>query len=408
MIGWVLGSLWATRIRMGLVALGVLWGTLGLASLLAFGQEMTRATTGTIGNFGEDLFRVMGGARTKPWQGRRAGTPVRLEASDAKAARRLPGIRGAVLELEYGQTAFRAGAARFSGGLSGASAEFGDLRSRYVREGGRFLSALDSLEKRRVAYLGAGVASALFGERDAVGEEIEALGTRFLVVGVAPEYVQISSYNGQDRDKVYVPDTTLRALTGVRYGSLIVGLENADEASEVRRALYASLGTRHGFARDDDAALRIIDYVALQERIGSILAGNRSLTAVVGVLGFLVAALGIANATWAHVEEQRREIALAMALGARRLHVVLPPLLEGALTALAGGLIGLGLAAAAFAAAATLDVPLEVRAYFGTPGVSLPLGLGIVLLLTVVGVLSGWFPARMAASVDPVEVLRDE
>ncbi len=408
MIRWVLGELWSNRLRMGIVALGVLWGTLSLASLLAFGGEMTRAVSGTSQNFGSDLLRVTGGSTTRPWQGRGPGQRVRLGAEDAATVRRLPGVRDAVIEHSYGQTIFRAGTLRHTGGLSGVEASFGVLRSRHVAAGGRFLSPLDARDRRRVCYLGSNAAAELFGDRDPVGQDLEALGTRFLVVGVGPEFAQLSDYNGRDKNKVYVPDTTLRGLTGVRYGTLVVGLENASDATRVQEAIYGVLGGVHGFDPGDRAALQVQDYIALQRRVNSIVTGNRVLTAFVGVLGFFVAALGIANATWAHVEEKRREIALAMALGARRMHVMLPPLLEASLTALVGGGLGLVIAAVIFAVAATVDVPTEVRAFLGTPQVSLPLGGLIVLLLTLTGIVSGWLPARLAASVDPVEALRDE
>ena len=408
MIRWVLGELWTNRFRMGLVALGVLWGTLSLASLLAFGGEMARAISVTSSNFGVDLLRISGGSTTRPWQGRGPGQTIRLDVGDAADVRQVPGVRGAVIEHSHGQTVFRAGTARHTGGLSGVEAEFGLLRSRFVLDGGRFLSELDERDRRRVCYLGSGAAAGLFGDRDAIGQEIEVLGTRFKVVGVGPEFIQISDYNGRDSNKVYVPAATLRGLTGVRQGTLVVGLEDASQSVEVQDAIYAALGAKRGFDPSDRAALQVQDYVVLQERIGSIVTGNRVLTAFVGVLGFLVAALGIANATWAHVEEKRREIALAMALGARRVHVMLPPLMEASLTAIVGGGLGLAIAAVVFAAAATLDVPAEARAYLGTPSVSLPLGALIVLLLTVAGMLSGWLPAKLAASVNPVEALRDE
>lgn len=408
MIRWVLGELWADRIRMGLVALGVLWGTLGMASLLSFGGEMLRATGQTTANFGVDLLRVSGASTTTSWRGQAAGRRVRLALGDEAAVAALPGVRGAAWEELRGSQLSRAGDRRHSGTIVGTQPEFSELRSKRAVRGGRFLSARDVLEQRLVCYLGSDAATALFGDRDPVGNEVEVMGSPLRVVGVGPRQVQISNYEGVDRDKIYLPITTFQALAGPAYGTLVVGLEEGDESRAMQASVRGALARLHDFDPDDESALNITDYVVLQNRIGTILRGNRALTAVVAVLGFLVAALGVANATWARVEEKRREIALAMALGARRIHVMLPPLLEASITALVGGLIGLLLAAGVFAMAAAVDAPLEARAYLGTPRVSLTLGAAVVLALSFVGALSGWFPARQAASVDPIQVLRDE
>ncbi|MEM9378761.1 MAG: ABC transporter permease [Planctomycetota bacterium] len=409
MIAWILSGLWADRVRTGLVALGVLWGTLGLASLLAFGGEMLRATGGTARNFGVDLVRVAGAATTRPSRGFPAGRSIRLAVGDEELLASLPSVRGAVLEHnDWGRT-FRAGEARHTGTLVGTQPGFADLRSRRVRPGGRFLSARDEREERRVCYLGAFAARALFSSADPVGREVDILGTPFRVVGVGPDEVQMSNYNGDERNKVYVPASTYRALTGRRSPSFfVVGLVGPDAADGAKAEILGALGARYGFDPADAAALEIQDYTEIQRMIGAILGGNRALTALVGLFGFLVAALGVANATWVRVEETRREIGLAVALGARRRHVMAPPLVEASLVALVGGAIGLGLAAASFALAGLLDVPLEVRAYLGDPRVSLALGGGIVGLLAVAGALSGWIPARRAARVDPMVVLREE
>lgn len=409
MLRWILSELWADRLRTGFVALGVLWGTLGLASLLAYGGEMARATHATSMYFGRDLLRVSGAATTRPFRGFAAGRPVRLEVGDEELIAALPGVRGAVLEYSsWGQT-FRRGEARHTGTLVGTQPGFGDLRSKYAVPGGRFVSRRDVREERRVCFLGVRAAAALFGSADPVGLEIEILGTPFLVVGVGPNRVQISNYNGDDRDKVYIPDSTYRAATGARNPSfIIVGLEDADGVARVQASILGALGARRGFDPDDVAALDIQNYIKTQRMIGSILGGVRWLTAIVGVLGFLVAALGVANATWVRVEEKQREIGLAMALGATRAHVMAPPLAEASLVALGGGTLGLLIAAAVFGVLATLDVPLEAKAYLGTPLVSLSLGAAIVVLLAVIGAVSGWVPARRAARVDPMVVLREE
>lgn len=302
----------------------------------------------------------------------------------------------------------RAGSRRHSGPLVGTEAAFADLRPRVVVPGGRFLSLRDEAERRRVAYLGAGAANALFGEENPVGQTFEALGVPFTVVGVGMKRIQISSYEGRDDDKVYIPVSALRDVSGRGYATMVVGLRSASMDAAAEASIRSTLGERCGFDPADEAALGVWNHVESQRRIGSILAGNRALTAVVAVLGFLVAVLGVANATWARVEERRREIGLSMALGARRFDVMVPPLLEAWVTAIIGGTIGLGIAAALFGLAAGLDVPLEVRAYLGSPVVSLSLGAAITVFLSAAGAAAGWWPAHRAASIQPIEVLRDE
>ncbi len=409
MLGWVLSELWADRLRTGLVALGVLWGTLGLAALLSFSGEMLRATRGTSMNFGEDLLRVSSASTTRPFRGSPGGRRVRLQVGDELAIAQLPGVRGAVIEHTSSGQNFLAGEARHTGTLVGTQPEFAQLRSREVLSGGRFLNLRDTDEARRVCYLGHRAARSLFERGPALGGTVEVRGLPFTVVGVGPERIQTSNYNGNEPDKVYIPDTTFRALTGVRYPTfVIIGLERAGEAAVVEGRIRAHLAMARGFDPADLAALDVHNYVEMQDTIETILGGNRMLTAAVGILGFLVAALGVANATWARVEEQRREIGLSMALGARRAQVMLPPLMEASLVAFGGGAIGLALAAGVFAVGARLDIPLEARAYLGTPLVSLGLGAAIVVLLVIAGAIAGWVPARRAAKLDPVVVLREE
>ncbi|MEM8712055.1 MAG: ABC transporter permease [Planctomycetota bacterium] len=406
---WVLAELWGDRARMGLVALGVLWGTLGMATLLAFGSEMVRATTQTTANFGVDLLRVFGGTTSLPFQGLSAGRRIRLELEDVERVANCDGVRGAAWEEHRSSVITRRGDRRHSGGVVGTQAGFADLRPRVpMNSESRFLSERDELEERLVCYLGHEAARALFGDDPAVGETVEILGTPLIVVGVGAKRIQISSYNGRDDEKIYLPIATFRRVCGRGSRSIVVGLESGDGADRGVAAVRATLGDEHGFDVKDEMAVTVFSYQELQNRIGSILGGNRALTAVVAVLGFLVSLLGVANATWARVEERRREIGLAMALGARRFDVMLPPLMEAAITSLVGGLLGLSAAGLVLSVAAGLDLPAELRAYLGAPIVSLSLGAAIVLGLTLSGVLTGWWPARRAASVQPIEVLRDE
>ncbi|MAW60436.1 MAG: hypothetical protein CMJ94_06340 [Planctomycetes bacterium] len=407
----LLQELWAERARVGLVALGVLWGTLSMGVLLAFGGAMSAATSATADNFGIDLLRVRGNATTQSFAGLPAGRGIGLRSSDAEALRAIPGVRGVGYEYSMGGgLEVVAGELRRRAPLAGVSPSFGELRAHVAAPGrGRFLHALDEQERRRVCFLGHRLAERLFGDAPAVGATIEVAGTPFVVVGVGPPRITTTNYNGEDRDKLTMPASTFHELQGWRWVShLWVGLTPGADKEAVLAEIRRRLGERRGFHPEDSGALIVQDYLAAREMIDSILAGNRIFTLIVGVLGLLVSIVGVTNVMLALVEERTRELGVQLAIGAPPSLLALERVVEGVLITLLGGLAGLLLCGALLAGLSWIPLPDEVLAYLGRPQLDLGLGLVVLSLLVFFGALAGWLPARRAIRLQPAQVLREE
>ena len=406
----ILGELWAERARVGLVAIGVLWGTLALGLLLAFGRSLTEATTHTADSFGVDLLRVAASSTSRPFQGLPAGRPLGMRPDDVELLASVPGVRGVCHEYSSGGGFLvRAGGVRRNVPTAAVSPGFGSLRNHRPRPGGRFLTLRDHEERRRVCFLGYRVAARLFGEPNPVGRTLEWHGTPFTVVGVGPERITTGDYNGQDRDKLTMPSSTFRELAGWRWVNFgWVGLEPRVDRRVVERGVRAVLGARLRFDPEDENALDIFDYVAIREMVDEILVGNRVFTVVVGILGLLVSVVGVTNVMLALVEERTRELGVQLALGARPRALATERLTEGLLVTTLGGVAGLLLCGALLAALGLFELPPEVRAYLGNPRLDPGLGAGVLAILVAAGALAGWVPARRAMRLDPVEVLREE
>jgi len=406
-----LRDLWAERRRLGLVALGVTWGTLSLSLLLTFGNASYQETSRTIDNFGVNLLRISGGATTKSYRGLASGRGIPLRPQDVKLLRDgVPEARAVTLEYSSNSSnPIRRGSSLINAPLSGSNEVFGDLRRMTPQPGGRFLNRKDVTEHRRVVFLGHRLKQQLFGEGKAVGEEVELLGIPFTVIGVRVAKVEVTGYNGDDREKAYIPESTFRDLKGwTAISFLWVGLREPQGKDSAMRSIRETLAARYRFDPQDEDAIEIQDYLALRDMIHGMLDGNRYFNALVGVLGLLVSMLGVANVMFVMVEERRREIGVMMALGARPQAIVREYLSEGILVTLLGGGLGLALCAALFAGLAGLSIDEEVRAFFGHPRMSLELGAVLVLFLCLAGCLASWFPARRAAALDPVTALREE
>ncbi|MBI5851370.1 MAG: ABC transporter permease [Planctomycetes bacterium] len=404
----LLVELWADRRRLALVVFALTWGTLGLVVLAGFGQGFDDAMRVVVARSGERMLRLSGGSTTRPFDGVPAGRPVRLEDAAVDALRELDGVRR--VSREYALSArLRAGARSATVNLRGVEPDFAAIRGLTLRGGGRFVSAIDDAERRRVIVLGESLAHELFGATDPVGREVQVGASTFVVVGVVVKRAMVMNYDGEDAWKAFAPVSTLKAGFALRWPSyVLVELEDPAAHAKMLARVVERLAARLRFDPRDDRAIWTSDHAGQAERIGWIVGGTRLFLLVVGVLGLLVAAVGIANSTRAMVEERVAEIGVRMALGATRRQIVARPLLEALVLVLIGGGAGLGLGTLLLMGLAALPLDATARDYLGSPVPTPGVALGVASVLGLVAALAGLAPARRAASVDPVEALRHE
>ena len=293
----------------------------------------------------------------------------------------------------------------------GVEPEYGELRNQIAQPGGRFLNERDESLKRRVAFLGNDLAGELFGDTPPVGKTIFVNQIQFTVIGVMQKKIQMGTYGGPDANNVVVPLSTFRALYGRRnLSDFVVRAKASAQTAAMKQRLFQVLGARYRFDPKDERALQMWDTLETQKVTQNISVGIELFLGVIGGLTLLIGGVGVANIMYATVKNRTREIGVQMALGARRVYVLGPLVVESlALTAM-GGAIGVTLGAGIVHLLAFVQSRLDSEAlkFMGAPTLSPGVALTVVVLLGTIGFLAGYFPSRRAVAIQPAVALRYE
>ncbi len=391
------------KLRTFLTVFGLVWGTVAVTLLLAFGVGLKKQLVKSTAGLGDRICIAWPGLTSVPYQGLGKGRRIRLTEEDVEFVRsRAEGLLAISSEYEE-TTKLHYGTKTWPVDVSGVSPEFGRMRNLIPQAGGRFLNETDMEQRRRVVFLGDKLAENLFGKEPAVGKTVMMWGSPFLVVGVLVPKTQDSSYSGRDNDKASIPGTTLRALTGEKYLSpLIYQADPSVGAKKVTANVLAALGQRKKFDPKDKEALSVWDTTQQFEFFDTFMLAFNLFLGVVGSLTLVVGGIGVSNIMNVVVEERTKEIGIKMALGAKQGFILRQFLLETlALTAVGGG-IGFAVSLAICSAAEKLPS----KEYVGVPEVSLLVAAVTTTVLGTIGLLAGWFPAREASRLDPVVAMK--
>jgi putative ABC transport system permease protein len=294
--------------------------------------------------------------------------------------------------------------------VTGVYPSFKEMRAHYAEMGGRFIDDLDMKDKKRVIFLGNELKERLFGKsEDAIGKTIILNNIPFTVIGVMVKKMQMSMYGGPDWDKATIPATTFKAIFGDRYlDNVVYKPKDASKSKEVEREIQKVLGARYKFDPKDDKALSIWDVIEGQKIFGKVFLGFQIFLGLIGGMTLLIAGVGVANIMYVAVKERTREIGIKMALGAKRFHIMSQFLLESLLIAVLGGALGVILSVIIIKIWGAIPVKADWMQWLGKPIFSLQVAVITAVILGTIGILSGIFPSRKAASVNPVESLRYE
>ncbi len=398
----VLRDMASQKVRTAMTTFGILWGTVAITLLLAFGQGIQEMQYKSFAGLGEFIVITWPSRTSMAFEGIGKGRRIRLTHEDIdlvrKSARPLGQIAGEYsqgLVVNYEDKTLNVG-------VTGVEPDFGELRTLVPQSGGRWLNVLDEQKQRRVAFLGDELAEKLFGKADPIGETVRVAGSPFLVVGVLLHKEQDSNYSGRDVGKMFIPASTFRALTGQKYiDNFVMKAPSSLQTDAMKNNVRETIARKHRFDPTDEEALSMWDTTGMFQWLETFMFGFRLFLGIVGCLTLVVGGIGVSNIMNVVVEERTREIGIKMAIGAKSSSILWQFMLETAFITSIGGVLGLGLASMICAA-----IPADLHEFVGVPQISGPLALITVVLLGLVALIAGFFPALTASRLDPVTAMK--
>jgi putative ABC transport system permease protein len=390
-------------LRTTLTLSGVVWGTFAVVLLLAFGTAVHKENMKSFRGVGQGFVIVFPGSTTLPYKGIPKGRRVRLTPEQLTlAGQKIPGIKRMSFEFTASRR-IRHSREEVLNTVRGVTVEYGDIRN-VIAGKGRYLNDTDMTLKRRVCVLGNTIKENLFHDSEAVGQTIFIEGIPFLVVGEMKKKIQTSNFSGQvDEHCAFIPWSTYSALYGDKFiGSFVFQPRNPAASKSVIRQVREYLGDRAGFSPEDEDALFVWDWTEFEKSFSIFFVAFNVFLGMIGSFTLLVGGVGVASIMLVVVEERTKEIGIKLAVGAKRRHILWQFFAESLTIILIGGGLGFLLAALVLKA-----IPIEkIREYLGTPYINPVVGVVTILILLVIGIISGTKPARRAASTNPIEALR--
>jgi putative ABC transport system permease protein len=391
--------------RTAMTMFGIVWGTVTVIILLAFGAGLKKQLSINMHGIGEGIAIVWPGRTSIPFQGYGRDRQIRVTDEDIELIRHeISKIRRISPEYSRWGVPIRVEDKINRPNISGIIPEYGPMRNIWPQPGGRWLDDLDVKNRKRVVFLGNGLKEFLFGEQvDAVGKYVLVGETPFLVVGVLNKKTQNSSYSSRDQDRAFIPSSTFKSLFGNLYvDNFIYQVSDPRQAEQVRKELYSVLAKKFKFDPKDQETLGIWDTTEFDKFIFYFSLGFNVFMGIIGLITLVVGGIGLANIMYVVVQERTKEIGIRRSIGAKRRHIMLQFLIEAFIIIGISALLGFTLAIIII----KLSVFLPGKDVVGRPDLNMMVAFITVIILSTIGFLAGFFPARKAAGLNVVDCLR--
>ena len=394
-----LRSIRRNLLRSFLTILGIVIGVSAVITMVTLGNGATLAVQNQISSLGTNLLQVRPGQRLGPSTSG-ASAPAFKDVDTVAIATQIGGIAAVAPEARASATLVANGR-NWSSSIIGSTNAWLKTGNWKIRDGREFSD--DELRAgSAVCLIGETVRRELYGTtHSVVGEQLRVKQISCEVVGVLASKGQGSFGNDQD-DVVLLPLTTLqRRITGnTRVNTLLVSMMDGSDANRIKAGITQLLRERRKLSDSDEDNFNVLDTKQLADTLSGTTKVMTMLLGAVAAVSLLVGGIGIMNIMLVSVTERTREIGLRLAIGALEHEVLLQFLIEAVVLAALGGMIGIVLATgASVVLAKVMQVPFLFNPTINLLSFLFSAGIGVVF---------GYFPARRAAQMDPIEALRHE
>jgi putative ABC transport system permease protein len=407
----VLATLWAHKLRAFLTMFGIAWGVVSIVLMVAAGEGLEKGQEEQAKTLGKDVMIVFHGRTSLHAGGTSAGRLIHWEDKDLPTVQtETPDCQYAIPELEQDTVLAHSNFNNAAFTVTGSYPQFAYIRTLDVGQG-RFYDWDDMRDARRVAFLGSDAAKQLFPGRNPVGENIYLNDFPYIVIGVMQKKKQDSSYDGWDVNKVFVPFSAMRRDfpdkppgTPTTFDQLLVTPRSVEQHEACKHEVRVALARMHRYDPNDKEACPIWDTVQEAQAFKTMTDGMKYFLGAVGIVTLMLGGLGVMNVMLVAVRERTREIGVRKAIGARSGTILHQFFIEALIIAILSGAIGLSIAFGFCALVDLLPMP-DFFAGLIPDWISALVATGS---LAAVAIAAALYPARRAASIDPIEALRYE
>ncbi len=393
-------SIIRNKTRSLLTSLGIIIGVSAVIIMVAIGQGAQRSIEEQIAALGTNMIIVFPGVATTGSVRMGGGTYVRFTENDIKKLKEEASLVRGISAIVRTSGQIIGGASNWFTSVLGVSPGYIEIREWPIAEG-EFFTERDVASRAKVAVLGKTVADELFPEGTAVGERVRIRNIPFKIIGVLSEKGQDARGFDQD-DIVLVPYTTaLYRLKGGRYiDAIIMSAISRDQIDAAQKEIREILRESHRLQDWQEDDFRIRTQTEIIERATETSKVLTLLLASIAAVSLIVGGIGIMNIMLVSVTERTREIGIRMSVGARSSDILIQFLSEAIVLSLIGGIIGIILS--------FIAVFLMNKFTSLTPIINPAIVLISFLFAAAVGVFFGFYPARKAANLHPIDALRYE
>lgn len=395
-----LKSIARNKMRSLLTMLGIIIGVGSVITMVALGEGSQKDIEDNVASLGTNLLMVRPGSINSGGVRGGAGTRPSLSINDVNRLEKSATLLRWVSAEIRANSQVIAGNNNWNTTVTGVAPEYLAIRN-YQITSGSFFTDRECKTRAKVAVLGKTVADELFPDQDPMGARLRIRNVPFKVIGVLAEKGQSSMGNDQD-DIILAPDTTVlfRLSDGKFVNDISASAVSAEQMDAAKAELTALLRSEHRLAADVEDDFLVRDQTEIIEIATSVTGTLTMLLSSVAGVSLLVGGIGIMNIMLVSVTERTREIGIRLAIGARPSDILAQFLIEAAILSLIGGLIGI---LSGLGAAWGIGVLLGISAVINPTVVSIA-----VLFTGAVGVFFGFYPARKAANLNPIDALRYE